>query len=140
MASPVPLFRPCWGEVLFFASALAFFPPWLGGLLSLVCPRESNQREGHPDGLPATRVPCAPRPFARAPNSRLQTAQSLRQEARFIAKGLRCSAAPTGPGCTIRFYVGAACNREQTYCCSFVANAPGLSFSASASLLGCCCG
>ena len=35
-----------------------------GGLLSLVCPRESNQREGHLGRSPRKRraVPCAPRP------------------------------------------------------------------------------
>src|SRR5690606_21363039 len=61
------------------------FPRRLRGLLSLACPRESNQREGHPDGLPLFEGCPALLALLRAPNSRLQTAQSLRQEARFIA-------------------------------------------------------
>ena len=42
-----------------------------GGLLSLACPRESNQREGHPGRSPRKHraVPCAPRPTGALRNS-----------------------------------------------------------------------
>jgi hypothetical protein len=98
-------FAPCWREVVH-----GLFPRWLRGLLSLACPRESNQREGHPDGWVAFGDFPARLALLRARLTRcsgeiksdlksdLISPEQLKQEARFPAKGLRCSAAPTGTG------------------------------------------
>ena len=95
---PGLLFRPCWARHF-----------------SLLAQRKVPKRKGTPTAgfprgqtreaaLTPWKLPCAPRPFARSPDSQFARCvgyaaaplEQLEQEARFIAKRLRCSAAPTG--------------------------------------------
>ena len=76
---------------------LASLPFALPGRGTFLCfAKEKYPKERRPEGLPAARVPCASRPFARSPNSPPENHGRLKHEARLIANGLRCSAAPTG--------------------------------------------
>ena len=68
------------------------------GVLFLVWPRKSSQKEGHPwVGARLRRVPCATRNAGRLRNSGLRPSDSARRLPPAI---LRCSAPPKGPGKT----------------------------------------
>jgi len=90
------------GDIMFFVERaspayLLAVPRTAGGFLSLVRPRERNQREGRPDG--ATTPLRFSAELALAPTRRAQTTRlGLKHEARFSRFRLRCSARHTGAG------------------------------------------
>ena len=69
----------------------------LGEVLSLACPRESTQRERHPEPASAKPIPCGPRRSGGAGNSADRRRSASDRMRAFMPERLRYSARATGP-------------------------------------------